>query len=106
MAGIPFGHEGCNGWAIYESQYIDADNGKNMHVVAGKITYDDGKKLFTPNSALKTACSKQNLKKGNRKYSFASTSDSEIRSKLADFQNQGYEICGLCVSHFHVDVES
>ena len=42
MAGIPFGHEGCNGWAIYESQYIDADNGKNMHVVAGKITYDDG----------------------------------------------------------------
>ena len=106
MADIPFDHAGCNGWAIYEPQYIDADNGKNMHVVEGKITYRDGKKFFTPNSKLETACRKQNLKKGNRKYSFASTSDSEIRSTLADFQNQGYEICGLCVSHFHVDIDS
>lgn len=106
MADIPFDYEGSNGWAVYESQYIDADNGKNMHVVEGKITYRDGKKFFTPNSELKTACSKQNLKKGNRKYSFASTSASEIRSALADFQNQGYEICGLCVSHFHLDAES
>ena len=48
MADIPFEHAGCNGWAIYEPQYIDADNGKNMHVVAGKITYHDGKKLFAP----------------------------------------------------------
>ena len=106
MAGIPYGHEGHKGWAIYESQYIDADNAKNMHVAKGEITYHDGKEWFTPNSALKTVCEKQNLKKGNRKYSFASTSDSEISSTLADFQNQGYEICGLCVSHFHVDVES
>ena len=55
MADIPFDYEGSNGWAIYESQYIDADDGKNMHVVEGKITYHDGKKLFAPNSELKTA---------------------------------------------------
>lgn len=36
---------------------------------------------------------------------FRSTSASEIRSKLADFQNQGYEICGLCVSRFYADPE-
>ena len=39
-------HEGCNGWAIYESQYIDSDNAKNMHVVEGKITYHDGKEWW------------------------------------------------------------
>ena len=106
MAEIPFDYEGSNGWAIYESQYIDADDGKNMHVVEGKITYHDGKKLFAPNSELKTACGKQNLKNGNRKYFFASTSASEIRSTLADSQNEGYEVCGTCVSHFHVDGEA
>ena len=106
MADIPFEHAGCNGWAIYEPQYIDADNGKNMHVVEGKITYRDGKKFFTPNSKLETACRKQNLKKGNRQYSFASTSDSEIRSTLADSQNQGHEVCGMCVSRFYADGEA
>ena len=105
MADIPFDHAGCNGWAVYESQYIDSDNAKNMHVVEGKITYRDGKKFFTPNSALKTVCKKQNLKKDKRQYSFASTSASAIRSKLADFQNQGCEVCGTCVSHFYADPE-
>lgn len=76
-----------------------------MHVVEGKITYRDGKKFFTPNSALKTVCKKQNLKKDKRQYSFASTSASAIRSKLADFQNQGCEVCGTCVSHFYADPE-
>mgnify|MGYP002523092390 CR=1 FL=1 len=71
MADIPFDHAGCNGWAIYESQYIDSDNAKNMHVVEGKITYHDGKERFTPNSALKTVCKKQKLKKDKRQYSFA-----------------------------------
>ncbi len=105
MAGIPYGHEGHKGWAIYESQYIDADNAKNMHVAKGEITYHDGKEWFTPNSALKTVCEKQNLKKGKKQNSFFSASASEIRSKLADFQNQGCEVCGTCVSRFYADPE-
>jgi len=105
MARITFDHSGCNGWAIYESQYIDSDNARNMHVVEGAITSEGGKVYFTPNTKLKTVCNRQELKKGTRKYSFCSVKDSEIRSKLAEYQNQGYEVCGTCVSHFYADPE-
>ena len=105
MAQIPFEHEECDCWAIYESQYIDSNNAKNMHVVEGKISYQGGQKCFTPNSMLQTVCKKQKLKAGKKQNSFCSTDASRIRSKLAEFQNQGYEVCGTCVSHFYADPE-
>ena len=105
MAQIPFEHKGCNGWAIYESQYIDSDNARNMHVVEGTITSEGGNVYFTPNAMLQTVCNRQKLKGGKKQNSFCSTDASKIRSKLAEFQNQGYEVCGTCVSHFYADPE-
>ena len=37
MAKIMFEHKGCDGWAIYDSKYIDAKDARNMHVVEGNV---------------------------------------------------------------------
>ena len=37
MAKITFEHKGCDGWAIYDSKYIDAKDARNMHVVEGNV---------------------------------------------------------------------
>ncbi len=105
MTNIPFDHEGCNAWAIYESQYIDAENAHNMHIVEGTIDLDEaGKRQFRPNSGKDTICSLK-LKNGKRQYLFCSNDPSEIRSKVANLQNGGHEVCGTCVSRFYADQE-
>ena len=104
MAEILFEHDGCDGWAIYDSQYIDAKDARNIHVVEGNVTNEAGEIHFRPNTGLATVCGK-NLKRQGRAYTFCSKDPSEIRSKLAEFQNQGYEVCGTCVSRFYADPE-
>ena len=37
MAGIPFEHEGCNGWAIYDSSNIAVEKSNNMHIAEVRI---------------------------------------------------------------------
>lgn len=101
MTQIPFEHEGCDCWGIYESQYIDAEISNNMHVVECR---NSGEKSITPNNELETVCG-QKLNRGNRKHSGKFIDASEIRLKLAQLQNQGNEVCGTCVSHFYADPE-
>ena len=103
MKKIPFEHPGCNGWAIYEKKFIDAECPKNIHVAEGKVRTDEnGNKTFTVNSQKRTVC-KEKLIDKNREYIFCSCNSSNIRSKLAELQNSGYEVCGVCVSHFYED---
>ena len=103
MKKIPFEHPGCNGWAIYEKKFIDAECPKNIHVAEGKFWIDDkGKKKFRPISSLKTICNEKLIDK-NRIQIFCSDAPSEIRSELAELQNTGKEVCGVCVSHFYAD---
>ena len=104
MGQITFEHSGCNGWAIYDSTDIDADNAKNIHVAEVFVTKYLGQKTFRPNSALKTICGKK-LKRQNLRCILCSDNPAEIRSKLADLQNNGKEVCGTCASHFYADPE-
>ena len=104
MGQITFEHSGCNGWAIYDSTDIDADNAKNIHVAEGTITKNWGETKFRPNSALATICGKK-LKRQNRQNLLCSENPAAIRSRLADLQNNGKEVCGTCASHFYADPE-
>lgn len=105
MGNIPFDHKGCNAWAIYKSQYVDAENAQNMHIVEGEIVVDEaGKRQFCPNFNKDTICGLK-LKNGKRQYYVCSKDPSAIRSKVTDLQNEGHEVCGTCVSRFYVDPE-
>ena len=98
MGKTPFKHPGCNGWAIYDKQYIDAEDARNMHVVEGAI---DTNGNYRPNSRLDTVCGRK-LKKTFRRHKCPSLSPSDMRSTLAELQKHG-EVCGGCVAHFYAD---
>lgn len=103
MGKIPFDNAHCNGWAIYDDEYIVGENARNIHVAECEIRFDEnGNKHDFLNSARETVC-KRHLVDGKRQYTISSTDDSEIRSNLTKLENQGNKVCGVCVSHFHVD---
>lgn len=106
MADIPFEHAGCNGWAIYDSTNIVAENSKNMHIAEVAIKNNNGKVSVYLNDDDETICGEKliSVDDGRQNY-YCSKSASDIRSKVAELQNDGHEICGTCVSHFHVDGE-
>ena len=102
MADIPFDHAGCNGWAIYDSTNIVAENSKNMHIAEVAIKRDnDGKVSVYLNDDKETICGLKLVSRPT--YLYLSKSASDIRSKVTELQNSGREVCGTCVSHFHVD---
>ncbi len=99
-------HKNCNGWAIYDSQYIAGDQPHNIHVVATFVEQaPDGTSTSRPNDELKTMCGNQALVQAKRSCILASTSAVEIRQKLAELQNSGSEVCGQCVATFYADEE-
>ena len=98
-------HKDCDGWAIYEKEYIAGDQPRNIHVVEAKITEEKGMSYSTPNSDLITQCGNRTLVKSNRKCIIASKSPVDIRNKLAELQNIGLEVCGQCVATFYADAE-
>jgi len=93
----------CNGWAIYEKEYIVGDQPRNIHVVEAHVVEENGKFYSRPNSELRTQCGNQTLIKGSRKCIIASTSPVDIRNKLTELQNRGLEVCGQCVASFYAD---
>ena len=104
MTQIPFEHAGCDGWGVYESQYIAAEDAKNIHVAEGKFTVNsEGNRVFQVNRAARTIC-KEHLRPVKRALRHIH-SVAEIRSMLAQLQNQCNEVCGTCVSHFYADPE-
>lgn len=95
---------GCNGWAAYESQFIEGSGPCNVHVVEVLLEKDtDGKIWATPTVGLGTVCGERKLISGKRTYLFATTNLDEMRCELARLQNSGKEICGQCVSCFYAD---
>lgn len=99
MAQIQFIHVGCNGWAILDKTGIDATNARNIHVVEVKIEAGGSAVM---NDASKTVCGKK-TKSGSLSTILLTTDASKIRSKLAELQNAGREVCGVCASHFYED---
>ena len=94
----------CNGWAIYDKQYIDCEQPQNIHVVETYVTPEpDGTSSSRPNVGLKTQCGNRTLIKGKRACIMASTSPVDIRNKLTELQNSGREVCGQCVATFYAD---
>ncbi len=98
-------HKECDGWAIYEKEYIDGDQPRNIHVVEAKVTEENGTTYSRPNSDLVTQCGNRTLVKSSRKCIIASKSSVDIRNKLAELQNSGLEVCGQCVATFYADAE-
>ena len=108
MADIPFDHAGCNGWAVYSSKNIAAGNSKNMHIAEVRIEEKDkGSVSVYLNDDDETICGETliSISEG-RQNCYCSKSASQIRNKVTELQNNGNEVCGICVSHFHVDTES
>ena len=102
MADIPFEHAGCNGWAIYDSTNIDAEEPKNVHIAEVRIEkQDNGGEVVYLNKNKETICGLKLVSRPT--YLYLSKSASDIRSKVTELQNSGREVCGTCVSHFHVD---
>ena len=93
----------CNGWAIYEKEYIAGDSPRNIHVVEAHVTEVKGNSYSRPNAELKTQCGNRKLIKSGRKCIMASTSHVDIRNKLAELQNSGLEVCGQCAATFYAD---
>lgn len=108
MAGIPFEHEGCNGWAIYDRSNIAVEKSNNMHIAEVRIE-EKGKGGVSVylNDDNETICGETliSIDEG-RQNCYCSKSASQIRNKVTELQNNGNEVCGICVSHFHVDIES
>ncbi len=103
MGKITFEHAGCNGWAIYDRRYIEADEAHNIHVAECKITTNqNGQERICPNK--ETICGER-LKDSSsgRSNIYHSKDATKIRLKLAELQNEGIEVCGTCVSHFYAD---
>ena len=108
MAEIPIDHKGCNGWAIYDSSNIAAKNSNNMHIAEVRIEEkDNGRVSVCLNDDDETICGETliSISEG-RQNCYCSKSASQIRNKVTELQNNGNEVCGICVSHFHVDTES
>ena len=106
MAQIQFEHEGSNGWAIYPSKDIDAENAQNIHVAECEIKTVNGARKFTLHKSQETICGEKLIShQEGRKNILFSADASEIRSELANLQNGGNEVCGVCVSHFYADLE-
>lgn len=101
MGKIPFKHPNCNGWAIYKPQDIDVENAKNHHIADGIVNVDDS---FRPNAARETVCGQKLMPTGTHNV-FHTKDPAELRSKLSESQNNGKEVCGICVSHFYADPE-
>lgn len=101
---LKFSHRNCNGWAIYDSEFIDGDEPQNIHVVETQIIEkEDGTAVSKPNSALETQCGCRHLVNRQRTYIFASKSENDLRDKLTELQNQGKRVCGQCVATFYAD---
>lgn len=100
-------HRGCNGWAVYSKENIDAESARNVHVAEVKISTDPatGSTTIRPNDKLETVCGLQTLIAKGRKNLFYSENDVDIRNKMVELQNMGIEVCGCCASHFYADIE-
>lgn len=104
MTPIPFEHEGCDEWGVYESQYIAAEDAKNIHIAEGRSRIDEeGTPVFKVNQQHRTICGERILQKNGKICVFQDAM--KLRSRLAELQNQGNEVCGTCVSHFYADPE-
>ena len=97
-------HSGCNGWALYESQYIEGDAPHNIHVAEVRIVANkNGGVDVTPNGERITSCGKRHLVAERRCNCFYSNSEKAIRNKIVELQNSGREVCGMCAGHFYSD---
>jgi hypothetical protein len=105
MGQIKFEHEECNAWGVFTRQSIDAASAKNMHIAEIKIQADKtGRKTYTLNGDHKTVCG-ESINDKEKQLKTYSENASDFRSKLAQLQNDGNEVCGVCVSHFYADPE-
>jgi hypothetical protein len=91
-------HEWANwGVALVESDYLDCDDSKNAHIALAKRG---------PNGAdiSETICG-EGVKRNVKYERLDIQSDSEMRTRVADCQNEGTDICGKCVSRLYADTD-
>lgn len=103
MSQIPNDLPNCNGWAVIDGQYVDAENAKNVHVAECIISHNqNGGISWSCNHDRKTICGEQ-LGSSRITPIGISEDDATIRTKLALLEEKGIEVCGTCTSHFYAD---
>lgn len=95
------------GYLVVDAKCVDCDDAKNAHVIKVRIDQDeDGHRQFQRDSK-STICgeplSSGKIGDGRVTKTYLKSESKDLRSKLAELQNTGYEICGVCVSHFYAD---
>lgn len=103
MGQIQFEDEECTAWGLFEKAAMDVKNSNNLHVAEIVIVVDQfGKKSYRLNRSCKAVCGEEIKKHGNQKIKYYNDV-LNLRLKLATLQNEGKEVCGRCVAHFHLD---
>ena len=97
------------GYIVVASKCVDCDNAANGHVIDVFIDQDaNGKRIWR--RALNSTICQEKLKRDKIKSEnvllekpYLRTESRDFRIELAKLQNDGNEICGVCVSHFYAD---
>ncbi len=100
MDEVKMDHEGCNGWAVYGSASLAGEDPENIHVAEVCIDEND---QFTMNKDEETICKRKLRPRGQRKSLYQTKDANAMRTYLANTQNNGTRVCGICVSRFYGD---
>lgn len=93
----------CNGWTLVSPKRLICETAKNIHIVEVRID-TNGNIVHWSDS---TFCELDliDAKKHIKDCIFINTTKGEtaLRSKIANLQNMGYEVCGTCAGHLYAD---
>lgn len=92
-------------YAFCKSQYIDAENAKNIHIFEGHYNREANTFQLTEKYSCCGKC--RTISSGTRFKVAKGDNDTEIRKdvrKIAkDYEDSGVTVCGQCVARFYSD---
>ena len=94
----------CNGWAVIPKSILKKDDGRNFHITEVHIAKGAAGNDHLTYGANVTCCGLGIKPSADYGKCFCrKESQDSFRIKLAEWQNDGYELCGRCVGHFYKD---
>ena len=93
-------------YAFYKSQYIDAEDAKNIHIFEGHYNPMDGKFRRIGEDS---CCGKCHPIPCGAKFDKVATGDTDIeirkeaRRIAKEYEDNGITVCGQCVARFYSD---
>jgi len=96
------------GFVVIGPENLNCADPKNYHVLKATISeYEDGTRGWSPleNSTICSESIQKTELSALTKSMFFNSEVSKLRIYLADLQNTGTRICGVCDSHFYADYQ-